>query len=111
MDRVHVAKGWYLRWPNGSVYEHNTTLGGLNFSQRYIDWRSPDAATYFIGAIVNATRQPGVDCTFTDDREGVPDEHPELQQQVREKRLETAGHGWTQLRKRRPAQLTGTRLC
>ena len=82
MDEAH--KGWYLRWPNGSVYEHNTTIGGLNlsFSQRYIDWRNPETAAYFVGAIVNATHQPGVDCTFTDDREGVPDEHPELQRQL-----------------------------
>ena len=28
---------------------------------------------------VNATMQPGVDITFTDDREGVPCEHPEVQ--------------------------------
>ena len=82
MDGVHVAKGWFLRWPNNSVYEHSTTLGGLNLSQWYVDWRNPDATAYFISAIVNATLQPGVDCTFTDDREGVPDEHPELQQQL-----------------------------
>ena len=37
MDGVHVAKGWFLRWPNNSVYEHSTTLGGLNLSQYYID--------------------------------------------------------------------------
>ena len=30
-------------------------------------------------SIVNATMQPGVDITFTDDREGVPCEHPEVQ--------------------------------
>ena len=34
---------------------------------------------YFVHSIVNATMQPGVYITFTDDREGVPCEHPEVQ--------------------------------
>jgi hypothetical protein len=47
-------------------------------SQFFIDWRNPNASTYFINAIVKATQADGVDATFTDDREGVPNEHPEL---------------------------------
>ena len=90
MDRAHVERGWFLRYPNRSVYLHNTTLGGLNFSQRYIDWRNTDAAAYFVSAIVNATSQPGVDCTFTDDREGVPDEHPELRPELHVSEAEMA---------------------
>lgn len=36
------------------------------------------AASYFVQAIVNTTLQAGVDITFTDDRDGIPVEHPNL---------------------------------
>ena len=53
--------------------------GAPEGKQRTIDWRKPQAAQYFVHSIVNATMQPGVDVTFTDDvREGVPCEHPEV---------------------------------
>jgi hypothetical protein len=49
----------------------------LEGRQWTIDWRNPLAAQYFVHSIVNATIQPGVDVTLTDDvREGVPCEHP-----------------------------------
>ena len=82
MDKAHVDRGWFLCWPNGSVYNHATTLDNLTLAQHYIDWRNPEAAEYFIGAIVNSTLIDGVDATFADDREGVPDEHPELQPEL-----------------------------
>ena len=41
-------------------------------NQYFIDWRNTEAAAYFVSSITNATTQPGVDVTFTDDREGVP---------------------------------------
>lgn len=76
MDEAHVAAGWFLRFPgNGSVFQHDIPEG----KQWTIDWRNPAAAQYFVQSIVNATMQPGVDVTFTDDREGVPCEHPEVQ--------------------------------
>lgn len=76
MDAAHVDLGWFLRFPgNGSVFHHDIPEG----KQWTIDWRNPRAAEYFVWSIVNATMQPGVDITFTDDREGVPCEHPEVQ--------------------------------
>ena len=76
MDEAHVAAGWFLRFPgNGSVFHHDIPEG----KQWVIDWRNPQAAQYFVRSIVNATMQPGVDVTFTDDREGVPCEQPEVQ--------------------------------
>lgn len=87
MDQAHVDEGWFLRFPNGSVYDDvRQPPGGAPgtqqpmpwLSQWFIDWRNPDAAAYFVGAIVNASFLPGVDGTFTDDSEGVPMEHPTL---------------------------------
>lgn len=76
MDEAHVAAGWFLRFPgNGSVFHHDIPEG----KQWTIDWRNAEATQYFVRSIVNATMQPGVDVTFTDDREGVPCEHPEVQ--------------------------------
>lgn len=76
MNEAHVEAGWFLRFPsNGSVFHHDIPEG----KQWTIDWRNSDAAQYFVHSIVNTTMQPGVDLTFTDDREGVPCEHPEVQ--------------------------------
>jgi hypothetical protein len=68
MDKEHVDRGWFLRWPNGSVYNHATTLDNLTLNQHYRDWRNAEAMAYFVGAIVNSTLLDGVDATFTDDR-------------------------------------------
>ena len=78
MDEEHVRKGWFLQYKNGSVFHHNIYPGW----QWTIDWRNPDAFQYFVRSIVNATQLPGVDVTFSDDREGVPNEHPETQHEV-----------------------------
>ena len=71
---------WFLQYTrsdgtkNGTIYNEPRAEG----DQFFIDWRNMDAAAYFVGAIVNATLQDGVDATFTDDREGIPNEHPHL---------------------------------
>ena len=85
MDQAHVDAGWFLRFPNGTVFDDvRQPPGGAPdqpmpwLSQWFIDWRHQDAAAYFVGAIVNATFLPGVDGTFTDDSQGVPTEHPTL---------------------------------
>eukprot|EP00040_Diaphanoeca_grandis_P039805 m.5018 g.5018 ORF g.5018 m.5018 type:complete len:391 (-) comp3944_c0_seq1:269-1441(-) len=82
MDQDHVDLGWFLKYTNGSVFNHqihaHAELGPL-LNQWFIDWRNPDAAAYFAEAILNATFLPGVDATFTDDLPGVPAEHPEVQ--------------------------------
>ena len=79
MDQAHVDQGWFLRFANGSVYDdvRQPPAGAKGqpmpwLSQWFIDWRNPDAAAYFVEAIVNATFLPGVDGTFTDDSVGVP---------------------------------------
>eukprot|EP00040_Diaphanoeca_grandis_P000601 m.15951 g.15951 ORF g.15951 m.15951 type:complete len:408 (+) comp10795_c0_seq2:211-1434(+) len=81
MDQAHIDAGWFLRFANGSVVnEARYVRAGVGplLNQYFIDWRNSDATTYFVSAIVNATRQTGVDSTFTDDSTGVPDEHPEI---------------------------------
>ena len=89
MDAAHVEKGWFLRYPNGTVYDQRRQppAGAKGqpmpwLSQWFIDWRNAEAAAYFVGAIVNSTFLPGVDGTFTDDSQGVPREHPTLAGQL-----------------------------
>lgn len=81
MDEEHVKAGWFLRYPNGSVFDkkQHVQQSHVNMSQWIIDWRNQDAADYFVEAILNSTFLPGVDATFTDDLPGVPAEHPEVQ--------------------------------
>lgn len=85
MDQEHIDAGWFLRFKNGTVYneirqppagEPDQPMPFLN--QYFIDWRNPDAAAYFVSAIVNSTFLPGVDGTFTDDSQGAGMEHPGL---------------------------------
>ena len=85
MDLAHVEKGWFLRYPNGTVYDQTRQppAGAKGqpmpwLSQWFIDWRNAEAAAYFVEAIVNSTFLDGVDGTFTDDSQGVPMEHPTL---------------------------------
>lgn len=72
--------GWFLQYTdgrgtkNGTIYNEPRAEG----DQYFIDYRNASAAAYFVSAIVNSTLAPGVDLTFTDDREGVPVEHPTL---------------------------------
>ena len=87
MDQEHIDAGWFLTYPNGTVFNtlaqarsstSPTGHWGPWMNQYFIDWRNPEAAAYFVSAIVNSTLVPGVDGTFTDDEQGVPAEHPEL---------------------------------
>ena len=87
MDDAHVEAGWFLRFINGSVFNHplqlrNRSTGrgeGPWLRQYFINWSNPDAAAYFVAATTDATAVDGVDATFADDATGVPAEHPELQ--------------------------------
>ena len=71
---------WFLQYTdghgvkNGTIYNQPREEG----DQYFIDYRNADAAAYFTGSIVNATVQLGADLTFTDDRDGIPVEHPGL---------------------------------
>lgn len=89
MDQAHVDAGWFLRYPNGTVFEVSTQAHDINrkptgplLRQYWIDWRNADAAAFYVDAIVNATLQPGVDATFSDDSVGLPMEHPDVQQLI-----------------------------
>lgn len=81
MDAAHIQAGWFLRYPNGTVYDkkQHVQQSVVQMSQFIVDWRNADAARYFVSAIMNSTFLPGVDATFTDDLPGVPAEHPEVQ--------------------------------
>ena len=82
MDDAHVKQGWFLTYPNGTVFDQKQHVptpeaawqSTINMSQWVIDWRNADAADYFVGAILNSTFLPGVDATFTDDLPGVGSE-------------------------------------
>ena len=71
---------WFLQYTdgrgnkNGTIYDEPRSEG----SQFFIDYRNADAAAYFVASIVNATVRLGADLTFTDDRDGIPVEHPGL---------------------------------
>ena len=87
MDQAHINEGWFLRFPNGSVYDTPRLPPGdparpqqpmPMLSQYFIDWRNRDAAAYFVNAILNSTFLAGVDGTFTDDSNGAGMEHSTL---------------------------------
>ena len=71
---------WFLQYTdghgnkNGTIYNEPRAEG----DQFFIDYRNMDAAAYFVGSIVNATVALDADLTFTDDRDGIPVEHPQL---------------------------------
>lgn len=73
-------KDWFLQYTdghgnkNGTIYNEPRNEG----DQFFIDYRNSDAAAYFVGSIVNVTVALDVDLTFTDDRDGIPVEHPGL---------------------------------
>ena len=80
MNPAHAD--WFLRFPNGTILnEMRQVRPGVGpwLRQYFINWSHPEAASYFVAAITNATLVPGVDGTFTDDSPGVPAEHPEVQ--------------------------------
>ena len=72
--------GWFLQYTdgngtkNGTIYNQPRAEG----DQYFIDWRNAEAAAYFVASIVNVTVAYDVDLTFTDDRDGIPVEHPDL---------------------------------
>jgi hypothetical protein len=76
---------WFLQYTDGAGHKNGTIFNARRAEgdQFFIDWRNPDAAAYFVGAIVNVTLLPGVDATFTDDREGLPVEHPTVPTELR----------------------------
>jgi len=46
------------------------------------DYTNPDATQYFISSVLASLDDPAVDGTFTDDVDGVPDEHGDVQARI-----------------------------
>lgn len=71
---------WFLQYTDGQGHKNGTIYNEprAEGDQYFIDYRNADAAAYFVASIVNATVALGADLTFTDDRDGIPVEHPTL---------------------------------
>ena len=63
---------------NGTIFNSRRSEG----DQYFIDWRNAEAAAYFVGSILAVVADPAVDGTHTDDREGLPNEHPTVAAQL-----------------------------
>ncbi len=76
---------WFLQFTDGRGHKNGTIFNNHREEgdQYFIDWRNPDAAAYFVGSIVRVVSDPAVDGTHTDDREGLPNEHPTVAAQLR----------------------------
>lgn len=76
---------WFLQFTDGRGHKNGTIFNNRREEgdQYFIDWRNPDAAAYFVGSIVRVVSDPAVDGTHTDDREGLPNEHPTVAAQLR----------------------------
>lgn len=76
---------WFLQYTDGQGHK-NGTIFNVHRSegdQYFIDWRNADAAAYFVSSILGVLSDPAVDGTHTDDREGLPNEHPTVAAQLR----------------------------
>lgn len=72
--------GWFLRWPNGTLYvepETGRPHGGFE-AQAFWDFRVEDAARYFVSSVLATMASPAVDGTYDDDVVGIPAEHPNV---------------------------------
>lgn len=73
-------KDWFLQYTDGNghktgeIYNEKRAEG----DQFFIDYRNADAAAYFTRAILTTLIDNDIDGTFTDDRDGIPVEHPTL---------------------------------
>lgn len=84
---------WFLQYTdgmghkNGSIYNNHRSEG----DQFFIDWRNADAAAYFVDSILRVvTSDAAVDGTHTDDREGLPNEHPTVAAELKMSAAEMA---------------------
>jgi hypothetical protein len=84
------TSGYFLQYPNGTVYDEPITFG----SQLFWDYRNSDAAKYFISSVTASLASDAVDGTFTDDVDGVPDEHPDVQARIGMSDVQLAALQW-----------------
>eukprot|EP00475_Leptophrys_vorax_P026231 TRINITY_DN3689_c0_g1_i1.p1 TRINITY_DN3689_c0_g1~~TRINITY_DN3689_c0_g1_i1.p1 ORF type:complete len:356 (-),score=63.69 TRINITY_DN3689_c0_g1_i1:43-1110(-) len=65
----------FLRYPNGTIYNEPISSG----DQYFWDFRNPKTQDAFVNSIISSVTTYGqdiVDGTFTDDVDGLPNEHP-----------------------------------
>lgn len=75
-----AKKDWFLQFTDGQGNKNGTIFNQRRAEgdQYFIDYRNADAAAYFARAIVTLLVDNDIDATFTDDRDGIPTEHPQL---------------------------------
>ncbi len=77
---------WFLQFTDGAGHKNGTiyNIRRSEGDQFLIDWRNADAAAYFVDSIMRVVlSSPAVDGTHTDDREGLPNEHPTVAAELR----------------------------
>jgi hypothetical protein len=79
MDDPNKA-GYFLQYTdgegnkNGTIYAEDIVFG----RQWFWDHTNPNASDAFVAGIVNSVDDTAIDCTFMDDQDGVPMEHPDV---------------------------------
>jgi len=79
---------WFVLFPNGTIYNDSTHVGGYRMDQFCWDHRNADVRDYFVNSYVaSAFDQPVVDGIFYDDDEGIWQErynYPDYPDEYRE---------------------------
>jgi hypothetical protein len=70
----NYTTGYFLQRPSGQIYND----GGYG-TQFFWDWRNLSAIEYIIRSVVNITLNPWVDGIYSDDVNGLPNEHGDVQ--------------------------------
>jgi hypothetical protein len=75
-----TKRDWFLQFTDGAGHKNGTIYNQprAEGDQFFIDYRNADAARYFVEAVVALLVDNDIDATFTDDRDGIPVEHPQL---------------------------------
>jgi hypothetical protein len=75
--------GFFLRYPDAKGNKLNVYNEPIAFGDQFFwDFTNASAAGYFIQATMAVLNDPAVDGTFTDDVDGVPEEHPAVQKAI-----------------------------
>ena len=76
--------GYFLQYTdgkgnkNGTIYAEDIEFG----RQWFWDHTNPNASEAFVTGIVNSVDDDAVDCTFMDDPNGLPMEHPDVMDRI-----------------------------
>lgn len=63
---------YFLQYPNGTIYSEDIVFG----RQWFWNHTNQEASDYFVSSMVESLQGSDADCTFTDDVQGLPEEHP-----------------------------------